>query len=170
MAGNSSEKQNTDLRVGLLTGVFALLGGIISAGIGSIAAIQTSSETSHQSCIVRIDAREAVILAKADAFFTAQGSLISLMSHRNIGDEELEKRIDAVVVTAYSLSSFLDDENYETPRLFALDLLEKFSAHKSEEDKKNMQKIDRDIIQHLNKMNDQYRHLIVEFESTRKQC
>ena len=83
---------------------FTLLGIVITAGLSCVSANQTASVSYRQSCLARIDTKEATIRGKVDSFFSAQGSLISLGSHRIRNDEELEKRLDAVSATAYSLS------------------------------------------------------------------
>jgi hypothetical protein len=170
MTTNANKKPNNELRVGLYTGLFTLFGALLSAGTGWIIAIQTSSASNHQSCLVRIDAKEAMIRNKVDAFFAAQGNLYSIGSHRVKPDNDLEQRIDAVATAAFSLSSFLDDDMNRTPRIIALQLIEKFSTEKTEEEKKNIEKNNEAIGDNMDKWNAQYKALMDKFESMRKDC
>lgn len=149
---------------------YTLLGVVITAVISWFSAYQAASVTNRQMCIARVDAKEVVIRDKAATFYATQGNLIALASHRNVSDEDYERRLDAVVVAAYSLSPYLDRKTYETPKLIAQRLAEKFYPNKSDEDKKKDEQNNKAILDLLNKWNDEYNALLASFDSARKRC
>jgi hypothetical protein len=152
------------------TVVLSLAGIVITAGVGWWAAAHTAAMSYQQSCLARLDAKEALIRSKTDVFFGALGNLISFGTHRIKDDTELEKRIDTVAVAAYSLTSYLDGEISKTPKLIILYTMQIYIPDKTEDETKNAPKNSENLGDELDKWNDQYSKLMAKFEVDRKEC
>ena len=133
MSDNADKSPKSDSRAVRYT----LLGIVITAGLSWVTANQTASVGYRQSCLARVDSREAVIRSKVDRFFAAQGNLISFGAHRVKDDDNLERRVDAVARAAYALTSYLDGDISKTPKLITLDYMEMYLPNKTEEEQKN---------------------------------
>jgi hypothetical protein len=166
MTTNKDGKEKTDIRAVK----FTLLGIVITAGISWVSATQTASVSFRQSCLARVDSREAVIRSKVDKFFATQGNLISFASHKIKDDETLEKRVDAVSRAAYALTSYLDGAISKTPKLIALDYMELYLPNKTDEEKNHAAKNSENLGDEMDKWNDQYQELLATFEADRKEC
>ncbi|MBP3996757.1 hypothetical protein [Pseudomonas koreensis] len=129
-----SKKEGSDYRIAIVSAVFTLLGVLITAGTGWLAAAQTSYFSSKQACVARVDVRESTVRTKADAFLTAQGSMLAMGTHKTVDRAEYEKRLDQLGATGYSLISYVDDEFAKTTMRFVLQQGELLNAKTSAEE------------------------------------
>lgn len=149
---------------------YTLIGVVITAGLSWLSANQTATVVYRQSCLSRIDAREALIRNKSEVFSAAQGDLIALTSHRTRSDKDYERRLDAVVVAGYGLSSYLDEKTYQTPKLISLRLVDKFYPNKKKQDSASDDENNKYLLELMNKWNAEYNALLASYDGMRKRC
>lgn len=165
-----TDKTSESTKTGLKAIWFTLIGVVITAGISWSSTYQAASVDSRKSCLARLDAKESIIRGKAETFFASIGNLTALASHRARDNQEYDRRIDAVVVAAFSLSPYLDRKTYETPKLIAQRVAEMFYSNKSEKDIKKDEQNSKVILELLNKWTDEYNALMDAFESAKEGC
>lgn len=95
---------------GLTNAAFTLLGVFISSSLAYFTAIQTASVNSRQSCIARIDTREADIRTRTDRFLVSIASVVNLDTHKNLDLEKIAEASDEVMKSGYSFSVYVDGE------------------------------------------------------------
>lgn len=110
------------LRVAVYPAAFTLLGVFITATIGWISTAQIASINYRQSCVARIDAKESLVRSKAEAFFSAQGGIVSIAAHKTQEEAAVEKLIDEATRAGYALSSYFDGRLAITTQLLALSI------------------------------------------------
>jgi len=163
----SSKKEDNVYRTAIVPAAFTLLGVVITAGAGWLAAAQTSSFSSKQACVARIDTREATVRKKADAFLTAQGSMLALATHKAVDRADFEKRLDQIGTTGYSLISYVDDEFAKTTVRMTLQLGELLNAKTSAEEST---KVTPQLKETQQEWNQQFRARLDAFQNERKGC
>lgn len=129
-----SRKEDSDYRIAKVSAAFTLLGVFITAGAGWLAAAQTSFFSSKQACVARVDVRESIVRTKADAFLTAQGSMLAMATHKSVDRADYEKRLDQIGATGFSLISYVDDEFAKTTTRLVLQQGELLNAKTSAEE------------------------------------
>lgn len=156
---------------GITNAFFALLGVFITGLVSYLSAMQAASVTSYQSCVARVDAKEAEIRKKSEQFMVAQASLLNLSMHAQPDIGKTETASDELIKAGYALTTFVDDEMADATQLLSLQMTEQLDMSASRnKDPKMTKNLSADIKTSLHDWRESFRKQLKRLDQERSSC
>lgn len=156
---------------GLTNAAFALFGVLITGLVNYVSVTQAASVAGRQSCVARIDQREAVLRQKAESFMVALAGTAAPSTHLQVSYETIEKASDELLRSAYAFSSYADEHLGGLTELLALQISKRLDVSgKKETSAESENFLAQDSQRTLEKWRKTYREFMLSLETSRDKC